>query len=526
MVSESGTCARSGWTSAFLVLVALYAIFTLTLSLSYHWGYLSTLTDVGTFDQAIWGLLHGEPFLNTNVYDRPVNYLGFHFRPILALFVPLYGLAANVAWLIVAQSLALAFSAWPIFLLARELCGKRSVAFLWTLAYLFNPFLLSVAPWVFRPESLAVPFIASAMLGLVRGDFRLTLLSCLVVLLCKEHFGITVAGFGMLWWIMHRRRREAALLAGLGLAYSLVVLTVVMPALSPAGKHIMLEPGMGQLSRYGWLGGSLSEIAAKLLFKPGEVIDKVFAMGGGLYLLLLLGLLCLMPLLAPEMLLPGVADLLANLLSANPMPRSPFSYHTATLVPIVFAATIYGLRRLSGRRKEWLLPKLSMLIAAIHLSAGYLFVPLPLPAAGNYWAPASLIALPDPVLPQVLQSVDEAAVSVQANVGAHFSQRLQVYPYPHMVGEVDRVVLHLDSPTHNLDPRRANPAMTGMLDAHLQMNRFDYLDSIDRLLASPHYGILFWQDPWLVLSTSSGDRAAVGEVRHKLERLREHWHGH
>ena len=37
-----------------------------------------------------------------------------------------------------------------------------------------------------------------------------------------------------------------------------------------------------------------------------------------------------------------------------------------------------------------------------------------------------------------------------------------------------------------------------MLDSHLQMDRTEYVASIEYLLSSKEYGILVWDDPWLV----------------------------
>jgi uncharacterized membrane protein len=512
------------WLFALWGVIALYFCLILALSLSYHWGYLSTLTDVGTFDQAVWGTLHGRPFLNSNAFAQPINYFGIHFRPILAFFLPLYALLPRLEWLIVAQSAALAITAWPLYLVAREICKSEAVAFLWALVFLVNPFVLSVPPWVFRPESLAVPFIATALLGLIRADFRLTLLSSLVVLLCKEHFGITVAGLGILWWLRNRNWQEAMVLVGLGLLYSVLVLTVIMPIFSPIGKHVMLGSGMGQLSRYGWLGGSLAEIARNLFLHPLAVIGNIVEMGGARYLLFLLLIFCALPVAAPEMLLVGLADLLANILSANPMPRSVFAYHSVSLVPVLVVAAIYGSSRIAKWWRKDLLSVMAVAVGVMSLVSGYMLAPLPLPGARNFWAPVRLLSLPDPNLPIIMREVGaETSVSAQANVGAHFSQRQHIFQYPEKVGEVDVIVLRLASPTMNIEP--SHVSSTGMLEAHLQMDRKAYLSSIEQLLAGHEYGVLYWKDPWLVFSRKVKTQDPVVQINKKLARLRVEWQG-
>ncbi|MGB6012803.1 MAG: DUF2079 domain-containing protein, partial [Desulfobacterales bacterium] len=63
---------------------------------------MSSINDLGQFDQAVWGGLHGEPFLNTITLNQPANWLGLHFQPILILFVPLYAIIPSIIWLTIA----------------------------------------------------------------------------------------------------------------------------------------------------------------------------------------------------------------------------------------------------------------------------------------------------------------------------------------------------------------------------------------------------------------------------------------
>ena len=112
-----------------------------------------------------------------------------------------------------------------------------------------------------------------------------------------------------------------------------------------------------------------------------------------------------------------------------------------------------------------------------------------MPGAVNHWKPTNFLNLPDPSVSAIRSFLDEkASVSAQANIGSHFSQRREIYRYPNKVGEVDAIILRLESPTANInnlpdglkDPRRN---VLKMLDSHLQMDRMEYIASIERLLA-------------------------------------------
>jgi len=516
-----------------ILLISIFAYFMLILciGLSYHWGYLSTLEDIGTFDQAIWGTLHGDFFLNThNDFNVPINYLGFHFRPILMIFLPFYAILPKVEWMILAQSLALSLSAWPIYLLAKQVSKSDFAALFWAVAYMVHPFVINVSPWVFRPESLAVPFIAAALLSIEKSNLYLLLLSCFFIVLCKEHFGIMVIGLGILWGLRNRKWKQAMLIISGGTAYSVLVLGLIMPALSPIGKHVMLGEGLGQVSRYSWLGHSLKEVFQSLFFHPISVAKiAVLEMGGGFYLLLLLIFFLGLPLAAPEFLLPGLADLTANMLSANPMPRNAFAYHSVSLIPVFTVAAVYGTERIYRWTKKFTAKEWAVFAAIACFIGGYFLGPLPLPGARNKWAPTNFLNCPDPVLPTVRSVVgDNSSVTAQANIGAHFSQREQIYQYPNKVTQVDVIVLRLESPTSNISnffnqSINKRKYLTGMLDAHLQMDREDYIASIESLLSNTEYGVSLWQDPWLVFSREAPNYELREKIKQKLKQLRKDW---
>ena len=147
----------------------------------------------------------------------------------------------------------------PIFLLATRVFTSEKVGLLWALVYLVNPFILNAAAWDFHPITLAVPFVAMSMLSIESKNFRLLFFSCLVILSCKEHLGIMVIGFGLLWWIRNKSWKPAIVLILIGIIQFILVLMIIMPVLSPTGEHVMIK-NVGQPGRYGWLGDSLKEI--------------------------------------------------------------------------------------------------------------------------------------------------------------------------------------------------------------------------------------------------------------------------
>jgi len=519
---------RWGW--LLVIAILIHFVIILLLGLSRYWGYMSSIYDLGVFDQAVWGALNGESLLNTSLFNRQINWLSFHFHPVVFLFTPLYAIIPSATWLTIAQALALSLAAWPIFLLASRVCLSKKAGLLWAIAYLLNPFLLNAAAWDFHPMTLAVPFVAISMLAIETKRPSLLFACTFFILLCKEHLGVMAVGFGILWYIRNKSWMPALGLVLIGIMHSFIVLSIIMPALSPTGEHVMLSQGLGQVSRYSWLGGSMKEVFQALLFHPITVAKVVLLeLGGAKYLLVLMIFLGGFPLAAPEFLLPGLADLAANMLSANPMPRDLFAYHSVTLIPLLITAAIYGVKRLSLWQSRYTMTEMASLAVIASFVGGYLLAPLPLPGARNFWAPAHFPSRPDPRVQMIRSLVgDNASVSAQANVGSHFSQRHEIYRYPNMVGQVDAIILRLESPTKNINNlpdqlteyRRYN---LQMLDSHLQMDRTEYIASIRSLLSDNKYGVLLWDDPWLVLAQGASGHGLEQKLEQKLNRLQKEW---
>lgn len=505
------------WTG---IAISIHFALILMLGLSRHWGYMSSLNDLGVFDQALWGTLNGQFLLNTsNQLSEPINWLGFHFHPILLLFTPLYALSPTPEWFILAQAIALSLAAWPIFLLTSHVCQSEKAGLLWALTYLVNPFLLNATAWDFHPVALAVPFVALGMLAVEKVDRRLLFLSCLPMLFIQEHLGLTVMGFGLLWRLHNKTWEPAIWLVLLGVAHAVLVLGFIMPVFSPTGEHMLL-------SRYGWIGHSAGEVIQALLTRPLSIIKMVMDMGGAVYFGLLLLPFLGLPLAAIPALLPGLADLTANMLSANPMPRSVFSYHSLIVLPVLTVAASYGAERMSRWVKKFSVTEISGLALTAGVVTGYGFAPLPLPGASNFWDPSHFTREPDPIMPTTRAAIPaNVSVSAQSNVGAHLSGRREIYVYPSKIGQAGAIVLRLESPTNKLYPQ--DPALLATLAGHLQMRPADYLASIECLLASKEYGVTLWRDPWLIFSRGAVP-AATGPsidnyIRQKLQQLRVNW---
>jgi uncharacterized membrane protein len=508
--------------SAF-ALIMLFTIFFSFVGLARHFSLLTSINDLGHFDQAVWGSIQDGVLLNSDVFNYKINHLGFHFTPILYAFSPLYKLLPTAIWLILAQAFCTAISAWPIYLIAGNVSSSKFIALLWSIIYLCNPFLQNAVAWDFHPVMLTLPFIGFAIYFLFKNKFLPVVICSIIIMMCKEHFGIMTAGFGLLWYVKHRDLKKSFLLCSIGILEFLLVFEYLMPLFSPTGKHLMISKGFGQLSRYSWLGDSATEIFLSILKNPYKVIETtLIKMGGGGYLILLLIPFLGLPVLALPLLIPSIGDLSANILSANEMPRSVFAYHSAPLIPFFCISAFFASKKMPQRFKIFSLEDLSCFILFSTILIFYILAPYPFPKSENFWAPKKLSVFRSPTLEKA-QSLLKPTISLtsQANIGAHFTHRELIYTFPHKVGEADAIILHLDTPTTNLKPN--SPAHMGTLASHLQMQPQTYLDTVLNILSDKRYGIVFWEDNWLILKKDYPDLVSAGLVKKRIYHLNKVW---
>jgi uncharacterized membrane protein len=484
--------------AALIVISGLYFLAMLLFGLDRHWSFKTSINDTGGYDQAIWNTLHnGTPF-NTIHLSAPINWLGFHFNLILFLFVPLYWLYPAPEWLILSQALAIAATAWPIYKSARQLHYSDGQALLWALGFLLNPFVVSAAMWDFHPVAIATPFIAWSLYYLLTQEFNKLLPAAFIVLLCQEQFGILVLCLGLAYYLMHRDFKKSAGLVALGIIYTAFVFYYAFPKLSPTGTHLMMSREMSGLSRYGWLGRTLFEIAGHFFSHPWAVL-KTALIDMEVYryiILLLLPYGFLPPLLGFEFLLVGTADFAANALSLIPLQRGINGYHSLTLIPIIIIAAMVGFKR-GGRvfpEKQHNRTGFLTLFAFLMLST----MNLPHLFGKNSLWMLSLIPAKNPEWGEVQKRIPaDASVSVQANIGPHLSQRKSIYAYPNKVSEADYVILKLEDPDNSLEMD------TFRFNHHFLMDPEVYLASVKCLFATGKHQIIYFNAPWLVLLRTS-----------------------
>jgi uncharacterized membrane protein len=336
------------WSTLVLASAAAVATVFASYSLARHAAFNSKAYDLGLHAQVIWNTSQGRLFASS---IEVTNYLGDHVSPIIVLLAPLYRLWPDPRGLLILQAIVLASGALPLAWMARHRLeaawrgGGFVASLILALIFLAYPALGFVNRFEFHEETLVVPLLLTAFGCLEAKRPGWMSIALLLALLCKEDIGLTVAAFGVFAaWRLPERRWIGLAWAGLGAAWSLAALFVVVPAFRGAPSDT--------LGRYAWLGAGPSDILQTLFRDPGLAIQHVVGEPRRLWMLvkalLPTGFLAL---LSPTILiaLPGLA---INWLAGNLYQSSIYFHYIAPLVPIVFASTVFGLARAGGRRVE------------------------------------------------------------------------------------------------------------------------------------------------------------------------------
>jgi uncharacterized membrane protein len=407
------------------VAAAAYGAGYAALSVLRHRAFATGRFDLGNMVQAVWWTAHGHPLRMTNLHGDQISRLAAHVDPLLAVFGPLWWIWPSPDLLLVAQALAIAAGAWPVYWLARKHLGSPRAALGFALAYLLYP----ATGWLtlneFHPVALATPLLLYAFWFLDNDRLVPFTLFAIPAAASKEEIGLVVAGFG-LWYVLARGRIAAGLvIAALGLAWSVIAIAVVIPHFHTAGESDFY-------GRYSEVGGSGAGIVKTTFTHPSRIADAAFSGRHLRYVLQLVLPLAGLSLLAPIVLIAALPELALNLLSATPTQTSIHFHYTAGLIPPLVIAAVLGAKRLS----RWgLAAAFAIVIAA--LVGAYRLGPIPgwrhVPGGSQFEATAAHVTEHDRITARALRLIPKSAVVSATNtLGAHLSARRRILSFPYI----------------------------------------------------------------------------------------------
>ena len=371
--------------------------------------------DMGHHDQAIWLLSNGKGFIT--VSGMPV--LGHHFTLAYFAVAPLYWLGGGPQLLNLLQTAALALSAVPLFVYARDRLGNEWLALTFGIAWLLNPTVQWLCWEAWHPETMAIPFLLMTWLMATRRHHVWYWVFLIAALTWKEDIALAVIGMGIVL-LVRKQRRLGVMTIAVGAAWFLFAYSIAMPAFNGGTNHAGIF--------YGELGDSPAELIKTTFTNPTMVLDRLDNNDAVGYARDLLAPWGFTSLLAPLLLVPAVPQFFANILTNLNFFWSIQFHYAAIIVTFVALASVEGVARL--RSLPWRRCAVGLVAAsALATSVAWGMSPISTQYRNGYW-PLAGNARQSELEAAVDAVPSDAAVSATYNIVPHLSHREQIYTFP------------------------------------------------------------------------------------------------
>lgn len=324
-----------------LLAVFVYTVVFSVYSVLRYYDFRTLYFDLGIHTYSMERILHGQEGIETLIFPSTPGHVG-HLSPILAPVLALYALVPVPETLLVLQSALLGIAALPLYDLALKVLGRPDRAGAFAFVYLLYPAIHGANRYDFHIEVFIPLFGFVLLLALVRKQYRLFLVASLLVLSTHEFVSILFLWSGALLLLYHWRTRREMFDDLVPKRYSETVflLGAVFLVLAEISNRV-LTPSHGSI--FDWLGVSAigSGGPGTPLFSGLLTADPLRVV----YWLLLLAPLLFLPLWEWRLALPVVPWIGITALSSNPAFYSIYFQYAAFVIPPLFFAAIWALRR-------------------------------------------------------------------------------------------------------------------------------------------------------------------------------------
>ena len=416
---------------AFLVLS--YIAFFSAYQIQRHRAFETNL-DTLSVEQPLWNTLHGQ-FMRTTYYpitgalvtsfnDRKTDILfGDHVQPsLLALLIP-YAILPRTETLLILLCICVGLGAIPLYKIALHRLESPWLALLFAAGYLFLPAIETNTGWDIHGANFLPPLLLFALYAAETNHRKTWWLLTLLAMGFREDFPIFI-GWAMIWMVPRSLRRQACLLAGLGLVFSLISFLVIIPYFGGGGTPYIERffPSGTLITPQGiWLA------ITQLNFWWLELVKiAVYNLRLGYPLLFLY--------FASNQALIAMAPLIiANGLSWYPPNLIPETFHySSPIVAWAFIGAVDGFIRITHFLEQRRLKLNWNVILGIALTTSILishrmqgYTPL---AKGFVWPD---VTGRENIAQEMIASIpNQAAVSVEPHLAGHFNQFKTVYLFP------------------------------------------------------------------------------------------------
>jgi uncharacterized membrane protein len=319
--------------------------------------------DFGIFTQSLWTTLNsGKLFYYTcELFVNPSGcFFGVHFSPILFLILPFYAAVERPETLLVLQSFIIALAAVPIYKLAKEEAGGRTVGLAFSGAYLLFPAIQFLNWYDFHVQAFLPLFFGFTLYYAVKESWSKYFVFMLLSLMCEEHVAIVTFFIGLyIAWrykesLISAVRRKGHLSVKLLVPFATIILSVVWYWFTLWQRNTFFPTNPAAISEF--LGSANftilgatdpMQIPYLVFLRPVNAIQSLVYDGPAklLYLGLLFGPLALFSFKAPSALIPSIPWFGFSLLSQTLVHHDLLQQYGAYVITFIFVAAILGVRK-------------------------------------------------------------------------------------------------------------------------------------------------------------------------------------
>jgi uncharacterized membrane protein len=427
------------------LLVAVYIVVLILVSLMRHYAFLSSAWDLGIFNQAFYSTVSGGRFFyyTVELYANPGGSIfGVHFSPFLVFLLPFYAVFPRVETLLVLQTIAIALGVYPLFFLAKNVLGEKSLAVMFSILYLICPHLLSVNLFDFHADAFFVPLALSSLYFFSKQQWGKYFVFMTLAFSTKEFSSLPFFMLGLVEaWRVRKRivdwvkggaledKRVLVSLFTMGLAVLWFISADTVIGLFEVHRSSSFVEG----SPWAMLGGnplnpSILWSLTRLDYAGALQFDFSSKL---LYFFTLMGPFVFLPLLALASFAPTLVWLVPSFLSNYP-PYYTLGYHySAFIIPFITFAAIYGYRnfldsmKVTKQRAPSILKKLVLCSILFTLSVSVTTQSL------GMGVRLSMISAHDSLVYEVLELIPRnASVLTQFDIFPHLSDRTNSFVIP------------------------------------------------------------------------------------------------
>lgn len=355
----------------------VYVVLMTRLAFINHWTFTTNRADLGFYMSVFRHSSLGNPLACTLCVGG--THSSGHFDPMLVLLSPLYLLYPYSETLLVLQTLWLASSVIPIYLLVLRATENPRVALGVAASFLAYPALHGVNLFDFHSLALIIPLLLWLAYCFVTERWRGYWALFILLLMCREDVSLVLflVGVTVLFSGKPKSGRVALVTMLVSATYFVLVKKVFMTSSDP------LNTGVGSDSHAYYFSGLIPKgtatggLLSTVLTDPFLIVSKVLDENKVEYVLALLGPLMFLPLLGRGRLCLGYGAFL-TLVATKPIASVNYHY-SSLLIPFLFALSADAMGRISrghflpgdiGRR---LLGPLTVGILATTLLASWKF---------------------------------------------------------------------------------------------------------------------------------------------------------